>query len=523
LPVERVSAQGSPPQPNFTADPQQILLSIPGVKKAVERLVSDLPINLNGSQSFGLVTPEELPGGSFHPVALHLSPSDVYRPLPPGDYTFPVVAFCHEYSVHQPGSGTPYVLEPLQGADAAAISALMWRGTLKKLAPAPQLKALTWSIEAGVPYDQLPPEYKQLVDSIIPEYRDQLRGDKVQELEATYAKLTRLPRMFNKAVPATLEEAAGKLGVVGQIILTLESTHNHFIDIFRRPGQPTSAILSGQASPLSPVHVAGGSWSAVVPGRAYTRFTYVGGNLARDNVLELRVLPPSQADAHAQSMKKPVGPTSSAAPAGSQDTGRDSVSIGSALQSPDAQGQMGTGTVGAPQGAGQHLSPVPVTEKVDHPCDNPKITNVFPHDKSYHSYDPPVKNLICLKSDSGCTIERVFETMISQEQFIAPTYASDTSPVLNCKTAVLPGNNPIQTVIDRANFSITNYALPGHSLYPGEVTRQIVSDGNEIDVITTGQGNGSLGSLNNFFADPLWSHIDTRLRDQFVRSAGHRQ
>ena len=75
----------------------------------------------------------------------------------------------------------------------------------------------------------------------------------------------------------------------------------------------------------------------------------------------------------------------------------------------------------------------------------------------------------------------------------------------------LSGGDPIKTAINNITLSITNYTLPGHIFYPGEVTRSIVELDGSILVWTTGSGTGEYKSLNESVARDIWGSVDRKL------------
>src|SRR5579862_9177384 len=77
------------------------LLKKEAAEKALGSLLNEqLPLKLDAKTAYHTVS--ALPGGPFQPKPLQLTAADMNDPLPPGDYTFPVMAFCTEYSVHRP-------------------------------------------------------------------------------------------------------------------------------------------------------------------------------------------------------------------------------------------------------------------------------------------------------------------------------------------------------------------------------------------------------------------------------------
>ncbi|MEO0768394.1 MAG: hypothetical protein AAFY72_03020 [Cyanobacteria bacterium J06649_4] len=129
----------------------------------------------------------------------------------------------------------------------------------------------------------------------------------------------------------------------------------------------------------------------------------------------------------------------------------------------------------------------------------------------YHLYPPQgelIESRVCSTDTTGCTREMVFETMLSQTRFIAPK--DDSSTVTNCKITVLDipyipaGDDPIRTVIDPTNFSITNYTRYDHALHSGRVTRMVLERDGFIVVSTSGEGYGLFPTENVRRAPALW-------------------
>ena len=247
-------------------------------------LNNELPLRLDATTVYPTVA--ALPGGPFHPRPLSLSAADVDRPLPPGDYTIPALVFCTEYSVHQPGRGTAYVLAPLQGKAAPAISTLLWRGSVEMHRPAQQLQAVSWAIQSGLTYSQMPPTYQAVIDAVIPEYKGQISGNFLKQLQDTYqtaAKGTRLP---------PLEKMLGDMGQSGQLALSSMRQQQILLNKDTTDQLREQTLFRGQESGIyTPVKAEEGPWTERIPHVAYVRFQVISGNLASDNVLQVRILP----------------------------------------------------------------------------------------------------------------------------------------------------------------------------------------------------------------------------------------
>jgi hypothetical protein len=247
-------------------------------------LDNELPLRLDAASVFPTVS--VLPGGPFRPTPLQLAPEDLERPLPPGDYTMQTLAFCTEYSVHRPGMGTAYELAPLQGKAADAIYALLWRGTIEKHLPPQQLQVVSWTIQSGLTYNQMPKPYQAVIDAVIPDYKGQLEGNFLQQLQDTYqsvAKAAQLP---------PLEKVLGGMGQSGQLALSAMRQQQILLRQNTTDQLRDQTLFRGQESGVyTPVKAEEGPWTERIPHVAYVRYKIIGGNYATNNVMEIRILP----------------------------------------------------------------------------------------------------------------------------------------------------------------------------------------------------------------------------------------
>ena len=258
------------------------------LKQAAEKTVSalldnDLPLRLDANAVYPTVSAP--PGGPFAPQPLSLNVADLDRPFLSGDYTLNVLAFCTEYSVHRPGAGVAYRLGPLQGKAASVIGDLLWRGTLAKNVQPQQLQAVSWAIQSGLRYGQMPRTYQSVIDNVIPEHRSQLNGDFFQSLEDAYnslAKGTRLP---------PLQQMLTGMGKSGQLALSADRQRQALLRQKTSDQLKEQTLFAGQESAVyTPVRAEQGPWTERIPDVAYVRFLIVGGNLARNNIMQIRIL-----------------------------------------------------------------------------------------------------------------------------------------------------------------------------------------------------------------------------------------
>jgi FecR protein len=258
---------------------------------AIETLLNNqLPLTLNAKDVYPTVT--TLPGGPFSPTPLQLTADQLSQPLTPGDYTINTLDFCSEYSVHEPGAGVAYVLGPFEGKAAGAIGALIWRGTVQYNINPNTLQAVSWTIQSGLTYSQMPKTYQAIVDQVIPDFKNEIASDFIVNLETTYndaAKTAQLP---------PLDTMLAKMGAPGQLaldaerqraILTAQNTNDQLRE---------QTLFQGQESGIyTPVKAETGPWTERVKDQVYMKLLIAGGNMNTNNVMQIRIMPSPTANA----------------------------------------------------------------------------------------------------------------------------------------------------------------------------------------------------------------------------------
>jgi hypothetical protein len=258
---------------------------------AIEALLNNqLPLILNAKDVYPTVN--QPPGGLFSPTPLKLTADQLNQPLAPGDYTINTLDFCSEYSVHEPGAGVAYVLGPYEGKAAGAIGALIWRGTVQYHINPNSLQAVSWTIQSGLTYSQMPKSYQAIVDQVIPDFKSEIASDFVVNLETAYnsaAKSAQLP---------PLDTMLAKMGAPGRLALDAERqrailTRQNTNDQLRE-----QTLFQGQESGLyTPVRAETGPWTERVKGQVYMKLLIAGGNMNTNNVMQIRIMSSSSVDA----------------------------------------------------------------------------------------------------------------------------------------------------------------------------------------------------------------------------------
>lgn len=280
-------------------------------QKASRLLHEKLPLVLDANAAYPTVPDQDLLGGPFHPRILPVTLDALTKPLPPGDYVLPMTFFCSEYSVHRGGNGIAYQLGPAQGTAAKAISTLLWRGMLTGHKPQ-ELQSVSWAIQGSVAYDKMPPQYRALVDQLIPEMKNQVNGQAFADIEDGFqGKVNRVTKKISDGiskgtggflqadikVDVELNESFERLGQVGRSALDGEKLNTIFTAAFPSDQAREQALYAGQGQQSAALPAANGPWSVKVPGVAYMRFMVHGGNLQGDNVMQIRILPPRTSQA----------------------------------------------------------------------------------------------------------------------------------------------------------------------------------------------------------------------------------
>lgn len=217
--------------------------------------------------------------------------------LAPGDYQFKVWSCClKQHNAHSP-AGHLYILAPIKGKRAAMITALNARAAAASV-PGWQTQHLSWDMQAGLHYDQLPENEQAIVDKYLSDYKDSLSGSQLDRVKGTYDKYApkiHWPR-FDQAL------SGGQLGDVGKSVLELEQFQTLLLNSNSAAG--VSSLID-----RAPSDATGGAantpWSQVND-RVYERI-YTAGTAEGYATLQTRVLPDASSnDAAGQPADVPI-------------------------------------------------------------------------------------------------------------------------------------------------------------------------------------------------------------------------
>jgi hypothetical protein len=248
-----------------------------------------LPIVVPNGDAYPTVA--SLPGAPFSPRALPpgtiaalRSSTDGTIPLLPGDYQTQVDVFCMRASAHSP-AGRRYVVAQLEGSAADIIRALNSR--LPSFStPHIEAQVLSWDIQAGLPYSQMAPAQRAIVDRIIPEYRSRLDDDVYQRISGQYTTMaSRIPGM------PSFEDALGRLGSAGAAIVQMQQLRQQLAQPPENLNQLVQQLvpeLPAGATASQPGGFNKTPWSRYSD-RVYVRFV-TAGNYATPGTYQIRVM-----------------------------------------------------------------------------------------------------------------------------------------------------------------------------------------------------------------------------------------
>lgn len=131
--------------------------------------------------------------------------------LSPGDYVVPVMTYCMQSGGSSP-TAHKYALGKLSGRLASAIHDL--NGRVLSQFNAKDVQVLSWSIQNGIPYEEMATKSKEIIDKIIPDHKGELKLSLYQffvDKWNSVAETTGLPH-FEELTDETLNS----LGTLGE-------------------------------------------------------------------------------------------------------------------------------------------------------------------------------------------------------------------------------------------------------------------------------------------------------------------
>ncbi len=270
--------------------------SVPSAKQAAKGVVSNellkefgawfnlnRPVYVSGNDV--LPTVKNLPGGTFHPATQAVTQTlfshahNGILQMPPGDYNMSVVTYCMGHHLQGPWRNK-FMLAPIKGAWADVVVALNYRAAGSRFTP-PQVQVLSWTLQAGMNYAEMNSDSKQIVDTLLPEFKPRLQGDFYDRARDEW-------NTISSKVPGapSFDAALGQLGDVGKSLNQIRAARDQIIN----NANDFNALVA-QFSQLGrgriPDVVSATPWSIIAPG-VYARLR-TKGTLLTPGVVQIRV------------------------------------------------------------------------------------------------------------------------------------------------------------------------------------------------------------------------------------------
>lgn len=158
-------------------------------------------------------TVRNLPNQPFTPELLYLANAPTDAVIPPGDYIVLVEVYCLQSSASSP-DGHRYRLGRYGGARQAVLQDLNLAATNSRYNQS-EIQGLSWFIQSGGRFRDMPADMQQVVNELIPQHREQLNGtnflEELREIGGTASNV-----LGYSSFESFLQQ---ELGEVGQLIL----------------------------------------------------------------------------------------------------------------------------------------------------------------------------------------------------------------------------------------------------------------------------------------------------------------
>jgi len=259
-------------------------LVIQKVRPAVEKILAqENPINPPERNTYPLV--QKLPGDPFVPRqtirSLFTYNSGSRLLLAPGDYTFPVMTYCMKSSASSP-AGHIYSLSPLTGKRAKIIR------DLNLLAPAKyftdEIQMVSWGLQNGLSYEELGKLGQEMVDSVVPHYKVELRESILNQIEKKWNQVSDSSLGVLPSFSESISSLEDNFGEIGKRIQEMRD----YRDRLREVGYDY-ARLSELIDTSSRSEISGDTAWSKISNNVYARFV-TNGSFGEIGYMQVRVL-----------------------------------------------------------------------------------------------------------------------------------------------------------------------------------------------------------------------------------------
>jgi len=202
----------------------------------------------------------------------------------PGDYVIPVITYCMKQGGTSP-SGHIYSLSTLEGTRAGVVRELNLRAPPKFSVQ--DIQIVSWSLQAGLSYDEMTPISQKIIDEIIPKTKSQLKESFLEILEKRWNQVSNssnglLPNFYEAS-----ENLFDAFGEVGQKINEIQKFKKRLHEV----GHDYSRLseLINIPTNFNKNEISNTSWSQISK-NVYARFI-TDGHFQDIGFVQIRILP----------------------------------------------------------------------------------------------------------------------------------------------------------------------------------------------------------------------------------------
>ncbi|MBP9682870.1 MAG: hypothetical protein KBD76_15835, partial [Bacteriovorax sp.] len=185
-------------------------------------------------------------------------------------------------------SGHIYSLSKLEGTRAMMIRELNLQAPAKFNEQ--DIQIVSWSLQAGLTYDEMTKESQEIIDEVIPQFKIQLRESFLSTLEKKWNKVSDDSHGLIPSFSESSENLLTELGEVGQKIIEIRRFKAQLHDV----GNDYSRLseLINTASLLTKKETPEAAWSQIAS-NIYARFV-IAGHYQEIGFIQIRILKENQ-------------------------------------------------------------------------------------------------------------------------------------------------------------------------------------------------------------------------------------
>ena len=214
-----------------------------------------------------------------------------------GDYTFPVMTYCMKSSASSPASHA-YSLSQLTGKRAKIIR------ELNRLAPAKyftdEIQMVSWGLQNGLSYEELGKLGQEMIGSVIPQYKSELRESVLAQIEKKWNQASDLSAGILPSFNGSVESLQDNLGELGKKIREMRDYKDRFREVGYDYAELSEMIDTATRSQFKGET----SWSQI-SSNIYARFI-TEGSFREIGYIQVRVLLSTGREINSEATKQVV-------------------------------------------------------------------------------------------------------------------------------------------------------------------------------------------------------------------------